>query len=181
MKKKICALSLLIILLFSTAGCKLFGYEKYENLEDYNKILNLSEIRWSVFGFHIFPKTVDNLNVKRLYCEWDLSMVGSATAEIQLTVEYLPEDYYNEITRLCSLDFTPIYDNEQFTHPAYIFCLGHDQTNWYVVIDKENYTINYCLLQLIATTEIDIDNSLIPKYYQSFGDNSNTRFCAFAV
>jgi hypothetical protein len=134
-----------------------------------------------MYGFSIFPKTIENLNVKRLYCEWDLSIVGSATAEIQLTVEYSSDDYYKEIKRLCSFEFEPIYDTEQFVTPAYIYVLGYDQTNWYAVVDESSYTVSYCLLQLILQEQIDIDSHLIPRDYTLHGDNTSASYCVFNV
>ena len=171
--KKIIALLLLPFMLLTCIGCSddAFGHQTYTEPEHYHKIFELTEIRYSEDAFELFPETVDTLSVEDFYCEWELGIVGSAKAEISLSVTYSHADFKTELSRLKSLsDGKLIFDTENFNYDAYVSVLGYMNTSYYALIDNERSTIHYILLQLINTDDIDINKEFLPFGYSELGE-----------
>ena len=167
--KKTSLILILLILSIAFSGCEhIFGYEQYTDIKDYSKIFELTEIRYKD-AMMIFPRNVEELNVQNFYFEWELSLVGSASVEFLLSVEYDEIQLQEELTRLSSLaDGKIIHDIRNFAFEAYVLVLGYNATNYYALIDGN--TVHYVLLQIVSADEIDFDKNLLPKSYIGLGD-----------
>lgn len=180
--KKLILLILCVILgagLVYLIGFGSFGHEIYSDPADYGKIFDLTEIRFTE-GFELFPEDITDLDVQDFYCEWELGIVGSATAEIHLAVSYGEEDFAEEILRLESVGGGDIrMDTENFYCPAYVAVMGYYGTSWYALADEDSMTVHYVLLQIIDKMRIDIDKSLIPHGYYGAGDVMGASYCIY--
>lgn len=177
--KKIFSLLLSILIVLSFSGCAddSFGHKTYTKIEDYNKIFDLTEIRFDENAFELFPEKVDDLEVSDFYCEWELGFIGSAKVEILLSVNYEQVDFDNEILRLKSLGNGKInYDKVNFKYPAYVSVLGYLNTNYYAIIDEANCSVNYVMLQLINAEDININKDFLPNGYDEFGAVKNISY-----
>ncbi len=182
--RKFLSLSVTLVMLFSLIGCKgsIFGYECYTAAEEYEKIFELTELRYAESAFELFPKDISDITVENFYCEWELGIVGSAVAEICLSASYTKEEFDEEILRLKLLaNGNIVYNDETFAYPAYVLVLGYYNTSWYALVDEENLRVNYVLLQLVTESEIDIDNSLVPKGYSEHGDVEGFEFNSYNI
>lgn len=171
--KKAISIMLCFVLFFAFAGCAgdAFGHEIYTTAEEYSKIFELLEIRFDYCAMELFPKSIDGLTVTDFYCEWELGVVGSATAEILLSVEYAEADFNAEINRIKSLaDGKIIYDTENFEYPAYVSILGYDATSYYALVDAQANTVHYVLLQIIGKEKMNIVSGYLPYGYHDLGD-----------
>lgn len=171
--KKTISVILCFLLLFGFAGCTgdEFGHEIYTTAEDYSKIFELTEIRFNHCAMELFPQNIDGFAVTDFYCEWKLGIVGSATAEILLSVEYTEAEFNAETDRLKSLaDGKIIYDTENFEYPAYVSILGYDATSYYALVDAQANTVHYVLLQIIGKEKLNIDSGYLPHGYHDLGD-----------
>ncbi len=164
-------LSLFMALLLVACADDSFGHEIYTKTRDYDKIFDLTEIRYNASAFELFPQNVDGLQVADFYCEWELGFIGSAKVEILLSVNYQQVDFDNEISRIKALGNGRInYDDRNFKFPAYVSVLGYMNTNYYALIDENNTMIHYVLLQLINDEDIDINQDFLPNNYGELGE-----------
>ncbi len=167
--KKLTTVLMCIMLLTGCSG--VFGHEVITEKGDYRKIFELTEFRFMDDGTEIFPMDVSDLDVENLYFEWKLGIVGSADIEMCLSVKYYKEAFDTEIGRLKILGGgTVIYDTESFNYPAYVTILGYSNTSYYALVDEENLTIHYVLLQLVEESDIDINKDFLPKDYKCSGE-----------
>ena len=166
--KKTSLILILLVLSIAFSGCEhIFGYEQYTDIKDYSKIFELTEIRYKD-AMMIFPRNVEELNVQNFYFEWELSLVGSASVEFLLSVEYDEIQLQEELSRLRSLaDGKIVYDTQNFAYDAYVLVLGYNATNYYALIDGN--TVHYILLQIIHAKDIVFDRNLLPKGYHELG------------
>ncbi len=176
--KRLILTSIILALLLAFCGCSgLFGYEKYTDTNDYSKIFELSEIRYTE-ALELFPDDIETLNVQDFYFEWKLGIVGSADVQFLLSVMYDDLQLQQEILRIQSLaDGKVVYDTESFEHKAYVLLLGYDNTSYYALIDGN--TIHYVLLQLMDKENIDIDTDFLPLGYEDLGDVENTSYSVY--
>ena len=172
MKKRLSfILSLFMVLLLVACADDSFGHETYTKTKDYDKIFDLTEIRYDESAFELFPQNVDDLQVADFYCEWELGVVGSAKVEMILSIHYQQMDFDNEISRIKALGNGSIkYDDTNFKFPAYVSVLGYMNTNYYALVDETNTTIHYVLLQLINDEDIDINQDFLPNNYGELGE-----------
>lgn len=171
-------ITLVLIALLTACAPDSFGHEIYTDVKDYQKIFELQEMRTYDGELEdLFPESVDNLEVKDFYCEWELGIVGSADVEIHLAVEYPDDELKTETQRLESLaDGKLIYDTENFSYPAYVSVLGYMNTSIYALVDEDSSTVHYVFLQLLNEERIDMDKELLPKGYSGFGDVQGTTY-----
>ncbi len=177
--KKLITLLFTFIIAFSLASCSsdAFGHIVYTNINDYSKIFELTEIRFDEDAFELFPQEIKAPENAEFYCEWELGVVGSSKTEICLSVNYTDADYKVEIDRLKSLaDNKIVYDVKNFKYPAYVTILDFKNTNYYALVDEQNKTIHYVLLQIINEDEIDINKNLIPNNYGELGEIKDISF-----
>lgn len=171
--KKVLSIILCLFMTLLLVACAddSFGHETYTKTKDYDKIFDLTEIRFDESAFELFPQNVDDLQVVDFYCEWELGIVGSAKVELLLSVNYQQVDFDNEISRIKALGNGNInYDDTNFKFPAYVSMLGYMNTNYYALIDEANTTIHYVLLQLIYEEDIDINKDFLPDNYVELGE-----------
>lgn len=176
--KKVTFITLFLVLSIILCSCSgWFGYEKYTDIKDYSKAFGLSEIR-NREAFELFPKNAETLNVQDFYFEWKLGVIGSADVQFLLSVTYDDDQLQDEIARLRSLaDGKTLYDTESFTYEAYVLTLGHLNTSYYALI--EGNTVHYVFLQLMSRVHINIDERLLPKGYQGYGEVKNISYSAY--
>lgn len=131
------------------------------------------------FGFDesyiqsIAPPCVDNLNVTAFHLSVEESFVGSSSTELLLSVKYEQDAFEKETQRLSEInvDRAVLYDEENFSMPAYVFALGHNQTSQYVLVDAEKLTLHYIHVQLIRKDELKaVTKEYLPKGYTDLGD-----------
>jgi len=169
-------ISFFMIFLLVLASLFSFEYELYTDVEDYDKIFELTEIRHSE-AFELFPEDVSDLTVEDFFCEWDLGFVGSSSTEICLSVVYSQDTYAAEIARLSQLaNNNVVYDTQTFILPAYVTVLGYDCTSWYALVDESSYTVHYVLLQLVYEEDIDMNHDFLPRGYYDLGDVENASY-----
>ena len=176
--KKLILISMILVLSIVFCGCSgFFGYEKYTEINDYQKIFDLSEIRYKE-ALELFPDEIETLDIQDFYFEWKLGVVGSADVQFLLSVMYGDLQLQEEIARIKSLaDGTVVYDTENFAYEAYVLLLGYYNTSYYALIDGN--TVHYVLLQLMEQKDIDIDADLLPLGYEGFGDVKNTSYSVY--
>lgn len=168
---------LILILLPKACADDSFGHETYTKFDDYNKIFELTELRYDEEAFELFPQNIEGLEVDDFYCEWELGFVGSAKVEMLLSVNYQQSDFDDEISRIKAVGNGKInYDTVNFKFPAYVSVLGYLNTNWYALVDETNTTIHYVLLQLINKDDIDINKDFLPNNYEELGDVKNVSY-----
>ena len=161
-----------LALLFCVTIGTTFDHKTFTDAEDYSKIFELTELRFDEVAMELFPGNIEDLTVADFYCEWEIGIVGSAKAEILLSAKYEAADFDAEIDRLRSLANGKIlYDTQTFQYPAYVSVLGYQDTNYYALIDEENQTIHYLLLQLIKAEDINTDHAYLPDGYVEYGAN----------
>jgi hypothetical protein len=170
-------LCLALALLFCVTIGTTFEHKTFTDTEDYSKIFELTELRFDEVAMELFPGNIEGLTASDFYCEWEVGIVGSAKAEILLSAKYNEADFDEEMARLRTLaDGKILYDTQTFQYPAYVSVLGYQDTNYYALIDEENQTIHYLLLQLIKADDIDINHAYLPEHYIEFGANQEHDF-----
>lgn len=179
MKRTVISLIICALLVLSCCGCSKgsFGHEIYDDIKDYSKIFELTELRYDEDAFEIFPKDAEGLDVSHFYCEWNLGAVGSAEAQICLSVRYDKEDLNAEIERLKSLGGgNMVFDTDNFQYPAYVSVLGYMNTNYYALVDKDNSCVHYILLQIINAGDVGFDKNYLPNGYGELGAVDNISY-----
>ncbi len=179
MKRTISIVICLFMMMCLFSGCffDIAGHETYTSTEDYQKAFDLPEIRSEEAREMLFPKSVSNLVVETFYFEWELGIVGSADVEMLLTVKYDSQQFEKEISRLQTLaGGNVVYDELNFSYPAYVLALGYYETSVYALIDEETLTVHYVHVQLTDKWRINFDHSLLPKGYYGFGNVLNADY-----
>ncbi|MBQ9930634.1 MAG: hypothetical protein IJO72_07665 [Oscillospiraceae bacterium] len=170
---------LCVVLIFSLCGCEglTFEHKTFTQADDYSGIFELTELRYSEVAMELFPETVSELTVCEFYCEWERGIVGSAKVELLLSVQYEAAAFTAETDRLKALaDGKIVYDTQHFQYPAYVSVLGNMNTNYYALVDEENQTVHYLLLQLVNAENVDFDQAYLPAGYGEFGANQELDF-----
>ncbi len=167
--KRIFAIVLMIAVCVGCTGCSLVEHHQYTSVEDYNKIFELTEIRYREEAFELFPQTLEGLSVKEFYFDWLRGFIGSASVQMHLSVAYDSAAFEKELTRLQSLgNGNIVHETDKFQYEAYASVLGWNATNYYALIDKENRMVHYMLLQIVSKEDIAFSHDYIPLgYYES--------------
>ncbi len=166
-----------LALLFCVTIGTTFDHKTFTDAEDYSKIFELTELRFDEVAMELFPGNVEDLTVADFYCEWEIGIVGSAKVEILLSAKYETADFDAETDRLKALaDGKIVYDTQHFQYPAYVSVLGNMNTNYYALVDEENQTVHYLLLQMINAEDVDVDQAYLPAGYGEFGANLELDF-----
>lgn len=177
--KRVVPFMLCVVVLFALFVCAgdAFGHETFTSTDAYPKIFELTELRFKEDAFELFPKEVEYLEVQDFYCEWELGIVGSAKAEIALSVNYTAATFADEVERLKGLaNGKAIYDEETFQYPAYVTVLGYKNTSYYALVDAQEHMIHYVLLQIIDVADIDINKEFLPRGYGESGEVQNVSY-----
>lgn len=130
----------------------------------------------------IAPPCVDDLNVTAFHLSVEESFVGSASTELLVSVKYEQDAFEKETQRLSEIkvDRAVLYDEENFSLPAYVFALGHFQTSQYVLVDAENLTLHYIHVQLFRKDELKaVTEEYLPKGYVDLGDVEGQDFTIY--
>lgn len=170
--KKIIALALAVLSVVGLCACAYDyrGHEVYDSMINYDDAFELEGIRYVEYARELFPDDTEDFKVEDFYFEWELGMIGDADVEMCLSVNYGAEYYEEEIERLKEIGEGDVkYDAESFKYPAYVSVLGYDGASWYALLDAENFTVHYVLLQLMDEDRIDISKEFLPKEYYDFG------------
>lgn len=180
--KKIIVILLIICMSFSLVGC---AYRKVTITDprDYHKIETLPEIR-DREALEIFPESIKDKDVDFFYFRWDLGIIGCASVEYQLSVKYNETEFEKEYDRIKNyrgemvyleddgercIKEPLVYDDENFCLPAYVAVLGHNSTNAYVLVDKENKMMHYMYLCVLEKDDLHINRKYLPNDYCYFG------------
>lgn len=179
--KKLIVLFLTLSIVTFFSGC----YNEtvtYKNVSENSRITDLHEIRERRF-FDILPDDLETKDVSDYYFNWELGFIGSASVEYHYSIKYEPEKYEDEIQRISGYrsdyDKALQYDDKTFILPAYVAVLGYDDTNAYILTDKENNIIHYVYLSLLQKNKINLDEMYLPEGYTDNGDNENASYSIF--
>ncbi|MDD6095825.1 MAG: hypothetical protein PUC29_08795 [Clostridia bacterium] len=92
--------------------------------------------------------------------------------QILLSVKYNSEAFEKETERISAISqANPVlYDTEHFQYPAYVSSIGYLNACEYVLVDSDNSTLHYVVLQSVLAEDIVFDASYLPSGYTDYGE-----------
>ena len=176
-RKSMIALTLFVGILFLFSGCfYIADKDYYTDASDYLNIWQLSGFRHGDDGSPpLFPKSIDELNIKSFYCRYDQQLPLGEGFQIFLNIQYDDKNLFDsELERIVSLSFDCSEYFEQSAFSAYATCLGKNFSFIYALADSEQQTIYYIYLQNLPKNEIEFSHQFLPNGYMGYGEINNT-------
>lgn len=163
-----CLSMLFVIGIFGMFSLNPFNYKKAEGIEKYDKQAIMEKYGGDMCtALYVFPDSTDKMIdaeydsyffyglldtdcyivLKATYSDEDLEAECSRLADIDCTVEYNGESYYQEIR----------YDEDSYNYPAYVAVDGYSHEYEYALIDEADNEIIYIYFSYPDTTLKHID------------------------
>lgn len=164
--KKIAALALAFLCLFSFSACK---NEKtvLNNPDEYDALWTLGERRVSFSSF-LFPTSIVTSDALSFECEHETSFLLGARWQAVLELQYDANGFALEkdkIKALCA--GSAVYgESEYFDYEAYASVWNMDGCYEYAIFNSDKNTITYVYLQHKEKKDITLDSSLVAKGYE---------------
>lgn len=139
----------------------------------YDTIWTLSERRVSETSI-LFPSIVEEDEVVNFNCKHTTYQLVGTGWQVELTVKYSDDSFYDEVKRMSKLCENSIVcgESECFDDPAYASVWNYIGCFEYAVLNEKDKTIGYIYLQLINKDNLEISSCYIPhKYEPNFTDS----------
>ena len=137
------------------------------NIKLYDTIWTLPERRVSETS-SLFPSIIEEETVINFRCKHTTYQLVGTGWQVELTVKYSDNSFYDEVKRLNELCYNSIIcgESKYFDIPAYASVWNHICCFEYAVVNEEDKTIGYLYLQLINKDDLEISPLYIPKQYE---------------
>lgn len=171
MKKCLTVFLLLVALLFTS--CEWAAVVDTDDINDYKYTVSKVIENTDIGEFGKISLSISSANAEIVqYRAKSVSLlpVGEQT-QMLLSVKYDNDSFKTEVNRISEItEANPVlYDTEHFHYPAYVASIGYNDASEYVLVDEENNTLHYVLLQTISPEKIVFDEEYMPIGYSDYG------------
>ena len=165
MRKVLLTIFIFIVLMCSCSN--VYDETIISDIKLYDTIWTLPERRASETSI-LFPSIIEEEKVINFRCKHTTYQLVGTGWQVELTVKYSDDLFYDEVKRLNELCYNSIIcgESKYFDMPAYASVWNHIGCFEYAVVNEEDKTIGYLYLQLIDKDDLEISSPYIPQQYE---------------